>query len=402
MVFRHFKIALLAPAFVLALGLVAACVNVEPTPTPAPPTPTSTPSPTPTATPTPMPPTPTPTATPIPPTPTPTPSPTPSPTPTPTPTPTPSPTPTPTPTPTQAQGIALAEPAIVKLIAGDKQWTGFFIEGTLGRILTTSSSLGQSPLADFYTPSGSNGRAWVIGRDDNLDLALLEVISPGQVYPSFNLAKTGDPQLDQDFVLLRQGGLTDVVQKNSSRIIGSRQDFNTGLRYIQLQGLSNEDSDGSALIDNSGLLRGIRMNEQHMLDIAIGRTGEIYALSVDGLISTVIPRLETGVSIIDAPLSGTSKGTPPSIPAIFKGTIKIDSRSATKGTRVYAKVSKVGSSDLWFSTTVEKTGEYLLPISISRTGYTNATVQFWAGKYPASATSIFVAARTTTINIDVP
>ena len=58
MVFRHFKIALLAPAFVLALGLVAACVNVEPTPTPAPPTPTSTPSPTPTATPTPMPPTP--------------------------------------------------------------------------------------------------------------------------------------------------------------------------------------------------------------------------------------------------------------------------------------------------------------------------------------------------------
>ena len=54
MVFRHFKIALLAPAFVLALGLVAACVNVEPTPTPAPPTPTPTPRPTPTPTPTPI------------------------------------------------------------------------------------------------------------------------------------------------------------------------------------------------------------------------------------------------------------------------------------------------------------------------------------------------------------
>ncbi len=396
--FKSLKVALLAPAFVMVIGLVAACASADPTPTPAPPTPTATPTPTPTATPTPLPPTPTPTVTP---TPAPTATPTPSPTPTPTATPTPSPTPTPTPTPTQEQGIALAEPAVAKLVAGTKTWTGLFIDAEKSRILTTSSSLGQSPLADFFTPLGSNGRAWVVGRDDDLDLALLEVISPGEQYPSFNLTATGDPALDATLVMLRQGGLTNTVQKSSSRVIGSRQDFNTGLRYIQLQGLSSSDSDGAAVIDNMGRLRGIRMNEQHMIDIAIGRTGEIYAASVDGLINTIIPRLETGVSIIDAPLSGTSQGTPPSIPAIFKGTVKADGISVSKGQRVYAKVSKAGSEDLWFSTTIQKTGEYLLPISISTSGYTNALVQFWVNKAPNPATSIFVAARTTTINIDV-
>ena len=192
LLFKSARVILLAPVFILVMGLVAACVNAEPTSTPAPPTPTATPTPLP---PTPLPPTPTPTITP---------------------TPTPTPSPTPSPTPTLEQGIAIAEPAVVKLVAGTKTWTGLFVDSDKSRILTTSSSLGQSPLADFFTPSGSNGRAWVIGRDDDLDLALLEVISPGEVYSSFNLIETGDPELDKTFILLRQGGLTTTVQKSSS------------------------------------------------------------------------------------------------------------------------------------------------------------------------------------------
>lgn len=290
---------------------------------------------------------------------------------------------------------------MIRLISGGVQWSGVMIDGS-GQIITTSSDLGQAPVVDFVTTRGATGQAWVIGRDDNLDVALLEVISPGQVYDSVEVSTAGAPQINEAGVFLQYIGTSANVDRRSTRAIGVQQDLNSGIQYVQLQGLTATGVHGGALIDNQGRLRGLRMREGHMIDIGIGRAGQVYALGADALANLVLPQLRAGATVINTPGPGTSAGAPPSIPAIFKGGVTAGGISATSGSRIYAKVIKPGASDLWFSTVVSDLGKYLLPMGVNRAGYTNAVVQFWMNAGAAPQTSTYVPARTNDIDLVFP
>jgi hypothetical protein len=290
---------------------------------------------------------------------------------------------------------------MVQLSASSNLWSGVLI-GETGRILTTSSNLGSAPIASFITATGATADAWVVGRDDDLDLAILEVISPGQTYSTVDIA-VGDPlQQNEELVLLQYTGTGAVVDRKTARVIGSRQDLFTGIQYVQVQALRAAGADGGALIDNTGSLRGLRMSEQHMVDLVIGRPGEVWAVSAESLNNVIVPRLDSGISVINASSTTIASGAPPPIPAIFKGTVSAGGVPAAVGNRLYARVIGSSGSEAWFSELIANTGRFVLGISISNSRFNNARVEFWMSSGRAPITSTYVAGRTTELELVIP
>ncbi len=322
---------------------------------------------------------------------------TPSPTPS---TPRPGPTPAATPTgpaPTLLQGIATAEPGMVKLTAGGNQWTGVMINSA-GKIITTSTNLGQAPVAGFTTQGGATGQAWVIGRDDDFDMALLEVVNASQTYDTISMEDRAVPQVGKQLASMHYG-LAGTLSKQSTSVVGSRQDLNTGLQFLQMRGLNIAGSEGGAFVDEYGRLRGVRLEEQYMIELGIGRTGEIYAMTTSGLLNRVLPLLEGGVTVISGAAAKCPAGVFPPIPATFNGSVTIGGEAAPVGSRVYAKISKRGLADQWFSGEITTAGRYLLTVGVCQSSYVNATVQFWMNGSASPNTSTYAAARTTPVNL---
>ena len=322
---------------------------------------------------------------------------------TPMPGPTPSaPTPGVTPTgpvPTLTEGLAAAEPGMVKLAAGGNQWTGVMINSA-GKIITTASNLGQAPVATF-TQGSTTGQAWVIGRDDDYDMALLGVVNASGTYDTISTQDTTVPPVGKQLGSM-YFGLAGTLTKQGTSVDGNRQDFNTGLQFLQMRGRNIAGSEGGAFVDEYGRLRGIRMEEQYMIGLDIGRTGEIYALTTGGLIDRVLPRLESGVIVISGSAAQCPVGTFPPIPATFNGSITVGGQSAPVGSRIYAKVSKTNLTDQWFSTEITTAGRYLVTIGVCQSSYVNATVEFWLDGTASPNTGTYAAARVTPLNLTFP
>lgn len=272
-----------------------------------------------------------------------------------------------------------------------------------GLILSTSRNLGGSPIVEFFTRSGSNGRAWVVGRNDDIGLALFEVIDPAQSFDFVEVAPRPVPQVGEELALLQYPSAGTTLDRRAARVVGVRQDFNTGIFYAQLQDLSVAGAEGGALVDAAGALRGIRMGEQQMVDLGLGRLGEVYAMDVGALSTLVLPQLQTGVSIIKfSSLGGSSPGAPPPIPAIFVGDIAIAGVPAEAGVRLYARAFKSSQPDIWFSTEIADTGRYVLTMSIFVSGYSNANIEFWLDAKQAPQTSLYTPGARTATDLAFP
>ena len=435
---RRFRLALIAPLFILAVAFVAACGDSSPTAPPEPPTPTSTHTPTPTDTPEPTD-TPTPTNTPTPvPTNTPTPSPTPSPTlaptstftatptptathtptptatathtptptatathtptpvptstptHTPTPVPTATPTHTPTPEPSPQRGVEVAQGGMVRLTAGSANWSGMMLKP--GEIVTTTSNIGTAPLVEFTTFGGQKGVAWITGRHNNYNIALFDVLEPSGEYaviPTENVTvpNQGEPLATMQFV-----GAAGQLQKGNTSVAGTVQHLTSFFWYFQLFGAPAPGSEGGAVVDGFGNLRGMRMEEQHMNDIGLGFPGASYALAAESLIS-VLPvvrgNIDTSSSRLDCP-----SGRPPPRPATFTGRVTIGGSAAPAGTVVYARLvaPRADLDDVWRPFTLSARSGNLITVSLPTCeprNYTNATVEFWINGKKGSATGTY-------------
>jgi hypothetical protein len=294
---------------------------------------------------------------------------------------------------------------MVKLTAGSNQWSGVMIESS-GIIVTTSLALGSSPLASFRTFDGSTGQAWVVGRDDNLDLAVLEVINAAQTFDAISM-HTGDlPDRNEPLVLMHYGVNSVTPDKASSGLVGSRQDTITGIDYLQLSGFSAGNEQGGAAIDANGVLRGLRMDSDRMIQIGIGRIGEVWAMDAFALSSAMVPRLKAGVSVIlGTDGKCTELGAPPPIPAIFKGDITVGGSPLAIGQRVYARVTATATGkELWFSSIVVTAGRYFITVSIcdpsfNTTSSNTSVVDFWFDANATSTTSVYDPSIVATNNL---
>ena len=450
---KPLRLALIAPAFIIAMAFVAACGDsATPTP-PAPPTPTSTNTPiptdtptptntptptftptptatptpeptatftpTPTATPTPEPTatfTPTPTATPTPaptatPTNTPTPRPTPTPTLTPTPeataTPTPTPTPEPTPTPMRdlATGASLAAPGVVGLSSGESQWTGVVVDinGTT-YIVTTTSNLGSSPSVQYTTAANVRGNAWVAGRNDDSNVAVFQAIDPTQ--PLDVVDTTGDisvPSIGKELATIEY--LRGISRTANTSVAGSLQDPDTQLTYFQLQGFHQVGSEGGAVVDEYGRLRGMRIEAEHASEALLAQPGSRYALAAPDLIRVAL--LVQGNPIKTNYQQCSNQGTtgsPPPIPGTYRGKATIGGQVPPAGSTLYAKVTRRGLPDLWFPTPIDPTtgGGYQVTLGVCQAAYVNRPVEFWLDGVQATAMGTVRIGQTVTLDIDFP
>ena len=292
---------------------------------------------------------------------------------------------------------------MVKLTAGAIQWSGVMVDPS-GQIITTSINLGTAPLVSFRTFDGATGQAWVTGRDDDLDLALLQVLNPGQQFASVEVSTDDLPSRAENLVMMHFKANSGSTDKSNSRVVGSRQDMITGVSYLQLQGYSVGDEDGGAVFDALGRLRGLRMDSDRMIKIGIGRIGEIWAMDSYALASLMIPRLQDGVSIINSTAGQCIElGAPPPIPAIYRGDVSLGGSPAATGQRVYARTTKRSTgAELWFSQSIVSTGRYFLTISICDPSFATGVVDFWLDSKPTSTASVYSPGVMNTNNLVFP
>ena len=296
---------------------------------------------------------------------------------------------------------------MVRLSRGSTRWSGVIIDAG-GLILTTGRNLGAAPVADFTTVGGATGQAWVIGRDDTKDVALLQVINPSQTYPALSLATRTTVQINEELASLAfTNAPIAALDKRNSRVVGVRQDLNTGVSYIQVQAVAQAGAEGGVVVDSQGRVRGLRMTETQMVRLGLGRAGEVYVMAAGPLSSIIVPQLQTGFTSIlpsDTVIVGNDPGSPPPIPATISGTVTVGGQKPATAIRLYAKVSKAGLPDLWFSREVrpEDDGAYAVAIGITVSGYVGATVQFWTNAQQAPQTALYTPGLFQSIDLVFP
>ena len=246
---------------------VQATMEALPTPTPTPtatPVPTPTQTPTPTATPVPTPThTPTPTATPVPtpthtPTPTATPVPTPTNTPTPTATPTPTPTPTPTATPVPVPSFSLTdvveimEPSLVQITTPTGTGSGFIVDRE-GGVITNAHVVDYHAWVTVRLASGTEYRGRVVGKDETIDLAYIELYATGAFTP-VSMGDSDSLQVGADVIAIGFP-LGDILQGDPTvtrGILSAKRDD-----FLQTDAPLNPGNSGGPLVDSEGNVVGV-------------------------------------------------------------------------------------------------------------------------------------------------
>ena len=297
-------------------------------------------------------------------------------------------TPTPPPTATGPVGLDEAKAATVRLTAEGDVWTGVVIPGN--RILTTSHDIKNAPVVDFVTGSGMTGQAWLIGVDDTLGLSLLQIlggVTPVAIPLSVEAAIEG-----HSLALLHYTGLGRALETRNTQIIGSATDFNSQIRYLQLQTAPLEGAQGGPLVDLSdGTLRGIRMEPDHAPGLGIGNNSFVYAMSTSSIAGSVIPALEMGVSLRRPHSITEGPGAQPVIPQIYNGSVQKGSVDAPEGNLLYARLIKSGKPDVWFKSTLFEPGHYILNIGAPDPGgYSGGTIEFWMDTVKATDTATYM------------
>jgi S1-C subfamily serine protease len=275
--------------------------------------------------------------------------------------------------------VNAAQAAMVRISSGGASWSGVLIDSA-GLILSTARDLGNAPVVSFTIEGGASGNAWVLGRDGARDIAIFEILEPQAPYPSINISAAEAPSVGAEMAVLSYpAGRGGSLERLNTRIIGVRQDFNTGAFYLQIQTQAQAGTQGGALVDTSGEVRGLRMREEQMIALGFGQIGEVYMMASTALLENT-PRLRNGYLQISA--AGNSglpqdSSAPPGLPVLYHGTVSIGGTVVTDQPRVYLKLSKPGLSDMWFSTPVDENGNYVIAVQAS-SSYGAGAIEFWA------------------------
>jgi hypothetical protein len=233
---------------------------------------------------------------------------------------------------------------------------------------------------------------------------LLEVINPVGSFDAVQLYSGPAPVGTQSLALLQYPESSGVLEQQTTQVVGARQDI-SGIEYFQLQGLVTPGAQGAPVVDNAGLLRALRMNDAHMLGIGIARAGETWSIDGSALTLVVLPRLRTGISVINPPPDSCSSldGPPPALPAIFSGDLTQGGVAVPVGTRVFVRVKSFGGgTELWFFEDTTREGRYLIPVSICEDGFQNGIVDFWLDGSQAGQTTTYAVSEFRTTDLVLP
>ena len=301
---------------------------------------------------------------------------------------------------TLEEAAAQAASSVVKLTLGETIWTGTVISES-GEILTVSGPLGNAPQVTFTLADGTEGDAWVTGRNDQQGLALLTPLGEPRAYDFVSLS-ADIPDIGDRMVLVQYDPFNGSLDP---RPVTARGFIFSLLGYGLIQVHIGESSafDGAALINDQAKLQGIRMPASLLTQRGIGEPREVYAASGVDLGASIIPTLREGYTQISPPVLDTTGpvGAPPQIPIVFLGDVTVDGEPAPVGTRLYAKVIKEGKETLWFTREVTVAGEYDLPVSLNVSTYLGATIEFWMDAEAALVTAEVTRASNNVHSLDL-
>ena len=294
-------------------------------------------------------------------------------------------------------GARLASAGVLALTSGANQWTGVVIDiNSTPFIVTTTSNLGSSPTVQYLTSAGVRGNAWVSGRDDDHNIAVFQAVDPTQ--PLSVVDTTGDisvPFTGKQLATLQY--INGVSRPADTNVVGSRQSPVTELLYFQIQ-THQEGSEGGAVVDEYGRLRGMRIESEHAQEILAAFPGESYALAAVDLIRRAPLLLGLPLSINDNQCAQGSSFPP--IPSIFRGSVSIGGQTPPDGSTLYAKVSRRGLPDLWFHAPISSTGRYQMTLGVCQASYNNQPVEFWLDGVPAAQTGTVRTGQTITHDVE--
>ncbi len=263
---------------------------------------------------------------------------------------------------------------MVRLLINEQVWTGAVVSDS-GEILTTSSALGRAPMVNYVLANGTQGEAWVVGRDDDAGLALLRPLVESPPYDFVQLSPDA-PTIGDGLTLLQHSGFSTALDQRPTSVSGYKPGI-LGYNYMQINAADNATADGAMLIDSFGRIQGIRMPSVWLLQHQIANPNEVYAVDAAQVGNAAVPSLRAGRYHVEARPQTGEIGTIPPIPIIFNGHITIDGVDATQGTPIYARLRKAGERDHWIDDTVEDLGFYILNVSAPSNSYDGAIVEFW-------------------------
>ncbi|MDE2765394.1 MAG: serine protease, partial [Chloroflexota bacterium] len=280
-------------------------------------------------------------------------------------------------------------------------WSGVMIDSE-GLILSTSKQLDYAPLADYVTASGRPGQAWVIGRDDGLDIALYQVIGGESNFDAVPISGADAPQTDTGVIVLGYpAAANSPLDRREERVLGLRTDLNSGARYIQIQSDVVAGTEGGGVFDNSGGLAGLRMTEEQLIEIGLGRPGEAYAVAASSLRDFIVPQLQGGVMVVTATLPLGSGTQFPSLPNVFTGNVTVNGAPAQAGVfPLYARLTKQGLPDVWVRTTIGQGGVFQIAIS-APDSYGGGRVEFWGNRLRAAGRETYTAGGFFLVPVDL-
>ncbi|TDD02080.1 trypsin-like serine protease [Nonomuraea diastatica] len=158
-------------------------------------------------------------------------------------------------------------PSVVSVEAGSRGGSGFVVDGR-GHILTNAHVVGGSTLATVVLSDGRRLSARVVGADDDEDLAVLAVDSPGDLTPATLGRSSGLSVGDQVLAIGSPLGLSGTVTAGIVSALDREVRLGGARRTaVQTDASINPGNSGGPLVNDRGEVVGVNTA------IAAGRGG---------------------------------------------------------------------------------------------------------------------------------
>ena len=300
----------------------------------------------------------------------------------------------------------------VTLRADEAVWTGAIVS-EIGEILTTSIPHWDAPIVELQLADGTSGEACVIGRNDDIGLALLKpLIEPPRTYDFLTLSSE-ESSVGQQLDLFQHTAPARESPQRSMSVI-ERITAATGYDYMHVDTAEPAAPDGAVLINHRGEIQGMLMPSPWLQWHEVGNLGEVYAIEAPRVASVALPLLRTGSKRIrlshfeslahatSSPLRSGAVQTgitlrftspqrqPPStIVPLVVGEVTLDGKDAPAGSILYARLSKKDQPSYWISTALFEPGVFALPVKVPNNSYIGATIEFWMDCRRSSTTAVY-------------
>ena len=290
---------------------------------------------------------------------------------------------------------------MVQVISSDVQISGVVLDGPASLVLTASRPLGIGPLVQIVTYDGQELGGWIIGRDDDQNLALIRLLGgtlPGIAFGDSTGLGVDDDVLSVGFPETRFGQLLPV----EAFIDRVRTDFATGMVFFYLDVQHFTGTSGGPVVNRNGEIVGMTVTAEFLQSLGQSVSGGGYALAAE-FIEPALPRLEGGVmQTSPRPVPTASAGQFPPLPATIRGTVTIESDIAPEGTLLYARMVHSSLGDTWFPLVVEESGLYRLTVATLLAGYVNATIEFYIDGVKSDGITTFRQGKNTDLDLSFP